>query len=108
MRKAWNIKKKKGGGGAGGLKNFRKRELIINIHDTGDTSFLLSFANSGFLLFSFSFFYKLKFCGNFMSIKSTGSIFLRASAHLSLSHFDNSYTTNIFIIILFIVVICDK
>ena len=56
MRKAWNIKKK----GAGGLKNFRKRELIINIHDTGDTSFLLSFANSGFLLFSFSFFLQIE------------------------------------------------
>ena len=58
-----------------------------------------------------SFAYKLKVCGNPASGKSTGVIFSNSicSLHVSVSHFgDYCNISNFFIIIVFVMVICDQ
>ena len=54
------------------------------------------------------FFYKLKVCGNSPSSKSTTDIFLTAFTHfVPMSYFGNFLNISKFIIIIFIVLICD-
>ena len=58
-----------------------------------------------------AFFYKLKVCSNPVWSKSIGTIFSNniCSLHVSVSHFGNSPNiSNFFIIIIFIIVICDQ
>ena len=59
---------------------------------------------------SFFIFYKLKVSGNPGLSNSIGAILIRAFAYfVSLSHFDNTYhISNIFIFVVFIMVICDQ
>ena len=52
----------------------------------------------------------MKICSNPVSSKSIGTIFPTAFAHfMSVSHFGNSHkSSNVFIIIVFVMVICDQ
>ena len=64
-----------------------------------------------FFVFCFCFFYKLKVYGNPALRKSVGIIFFNSicSLHVLVPHFGNSHNIlNFFIIILFIMVVCDQ
>ena len=87
-------------------------QLLLHLSDAlySNCRHTLVYCTSQILLFFFFFFYKLKVCVNRRAASLSVSFFQqRLLCCVSVSHFGNSCTiSNFFIVIIFVMVICDQ